>query len=98
LISGFIELHKLSGRPWWHTFKGVDFFNNRKGAEVKRELPPREEAVKRFQHHGIEVQPLTRQNIFGTKNPPNKKWWQYWLFKQYHLYKWKGYKKNGKIE
>jgi hypothetical protein len=99
LISGFIELHKLSGRPWWHTYKAVDFFNNRKGAEVKRELPPYEEAVKKFRQHSIDVLPLTKENIFGTQTPPNKKWLEYWLFKQYHLrYKWKPYKKNGKIE
>lgn len=97
-IPGFIQLHTLKGRPWWHTFKGVDFFNNRRGAEVKRELPSREEAVEKFKQHGMEVMPLTKENIFGTENPPNKKWWEYWLFKQYHLYKWKQYKKNGKIE
>ena len=99
LISGFIELHKLSGRPWWHTHKAVDFFNNRKGAEVKRELPSYEEAVKKFRQHGLDVQPLTKENIFGTQTPPDKKWWQYWAFKQYHLrFKWKQHKKNGKIE
>lgn len=99
LISGFIELHKITGRAWWHTFKAVDFFNNRKGAEVKRELPSREEAVEKFKTHGMDVVPLTKENIFGTQTPPDKKWWQYWLFKQYHLhYKWKQYKKNGKIE
>lgn len=99
LISGFIELHKLSGRPWWHAFKAVDFFNNRKGAEIKRELPSYEEAVKKFNQHGIDVRPLTKENIFGNQTPPNKKWLEYWLFKQYHLmYKWKPYKKNGKIE
>jgi len=99
LISGFIELHKLSGRPWWHTHKAVDFFTNRKGAEVKRELPSYDDAVKKFRHHGLDVQPLTKENIFGTQTPPYKKWWQYWAFKQYHLrFKWKQHKKNGKIE
>ncbi|MBL7742453.1 MAG: hypothetical protein JNN00_03160 [Chitinophagaceae bacterium] len=99
LISGFIELHTLTGRPWWHAHKAIDFFNNRKGAEIKKELPSREEAVERFKHHGIDVVPLTPANIFGTQTPPDKKWWQYWLFKQYHLqYKWKAFKKNGKIE
>jgi hypothetical protein len=99
LISGFIELHKISGSAWWHTFKAVDFFGNRKGAEIKRELPPYEDAVKKFRQHGMDVQPLTKQNIFGNQTPAGKKWWQYWLFKQYHLqYKWKAQKKNGKIE
>jgi hypothetical protein len=99
LISGLIELHKLTGRPWWHAHKAVDFFNNRKGAEIKRELPSREEAVEKFRQHGLDVQLLTKENIFGTQTPPGKKWWQYWLFKQYHLkYKWKQYKKDGKIE
>lgn len=99
LISGFIELHKITGRPWWHTYKAVDFFNNRKGAEIKRELPSREEAVEKFRQHGIDVQPLTKQNIFGTRTPPHMKWWQYWLFRQYHYqYKWTKYKKNGRIE
>jgi len=99
LISGFIELHTLSGRPWWHTHKAVDFFTNRKGAEIKKELPAYEEAVKKFRQHGMNVLPLTKQNIFGTRPPPDKKWWQYWLFRQYLFrYKWKAYQKNGKIE
>lgn len=98
-LPGFIRLHTITGYPWWHAHKGIDFFTNRKGAEIKKELPSREEAVERFSHHGIEVQPLTSGNIFGTRTPPGKKWWQYWLFKQYHLlYKWRAYKKNGKIE
>ena len=47
----------------------------------------------------MSVEPLTKENIFGTQRAPDKKWWQYWLFKQYHLqYKWKAYKKDGKIE
>jgi hypothetical protein len=99
LISGFMELHKLSGRPWWHTHKAVDFFNNRKGAEVKSELPSYEEAVNKFRQHGIPVVPLTKENIFGTQTPPNKGWLEYWAFKQYYLrFKWKQYRKNGKIE
>ncbi len=99
LISGFIELHKLSGRPWWHTYKAVDFFNNRKGAEIKKELPSYEEAVAKFNHHGMAVEPLTKENIFGTKRPPNKGWLEYWAFRQYHLrYKWKQYRKRGRIE
>ena len=62
-------------------------------------MPSREEAVEKFKHHGLEVQLLTKENIFGTQTPPDKKWWQYWLFKQYHLkYKWKQFKKGGKIE
>src|SRR5258706_7268852 len=97
-ISSIIELHKITGGSWWHTYKAVDFFDNRKGAEIKKELTSNEEAVKKFLRHGIEVLPLTKQNIFGTRTPPGKKWWQYWLFKQYHLnYKWKQYKRNGKI-
>lgn len=99
LISGFIELHKLGDHHWWHAHKAVDFFNNRKGAEIKNELPSYEEAVKKFRHHGMEVQPLTPQNIFGTKTPSTHRWWQYWLFKQYHLrYKWKAYRRKGLIE
>jgi hypothetical protein len=99
LISGFIELHTLTGRPWWHAHKAVDFFNNRKGAEIKGELPSREEAIEKFKQHGLEVKPLTKENIFGTQTPPDKKRWQYWLFKQYHLkYKWKQFRKEGKIE
>jgi hypothetical protein len=62
-------------------------------------LPSYEEAVKKFNHHGMDVLPLTKENIFGNQTPPNKKWLEYWLFKQYHLrYKWKPYKKKGKIE
>ena len=99
LISGFIELHKLSGYAWWHTYKAVDFFNNRKGAEIRRELPSYEDAVKKFNQHGIEVQPLSKANIFGTKTPAGKNKLAYWAFKQYHLnYKWKQYRKRGKIQ
>jgi hypothetical protein len=98
-IPGFIELHTLTGRPWWHAHKAVDFFNNRKGAEIKKELPLRDEAVKKFEQHGLTVKPLTAGNIFGTQTPPNKKWFEYWVFKQYHLrYKWKSFRKEGKIE
>src|SRR5882672_7140544 len=33
-IPGLIEFHTIKKeQPWWHTFKGIDFFTNRKGAE-----------------------------------------------------------------
>ncbi len=98
-VPEFIQFHTLAGNPWWHTFKGIDFFSNRKGAEIKRELPSREEAVVRFRKHGLDVQPVTQQNIFGDKKPAAKKWLEYYLFKQYHWrFKWKAHKKNGKLE
>lgn len=98
-IPGLIQFHQVKGAPWWHTFKGVDFFSNRKGAEIKRELPSREEAIARFQRHGLEVKPVSMENIFGSKRPASKSWWEYWLFKQYHYrLKWRPYRKGGKIE
>jgi len=98
-IPGIIRFHEIKKQAWWHTFKGIDFFNNRKGAEIAKELPSREEAVSRFRKHGVEVQPLGIENVFGTETPAHKKWWSYFLFKQYYFrYKWKAYKKKGKIE
>jgi hypothetical protein len=98
-IPGIIRFHEIKKQAWWHTFKGIDFFHNRKGAEIARELPSREEAVLRFNKHGVEVRPLGIENIFGTETPAHKKWLNYFLFKQYYFrYKWKTYKKNGKIE
>lgn len=98
-IPSLNEFRTEKGKSWWHTFKGIDFFNNRKGAEIARELPSREEAVTRFKQHGLDVRPLTRANIFGTATPPHHKSWQYWLFKQYHFrFKWKKYTRNGKVE
>jgi hypothetical protein len=97
-IPRLIEFHKIKGESWWHTFKGIDFFGNRKGAEIKKELPSKEEAIARFKKHGLEVQPLTRENIFGSDTPASQKWWRYWLFKKYHWFNWKLFKKNGKIE
>jgi hypothetical protein len=99
-IQGLMSFNNVNnGIAWWHTHKGIDFFKNRKGAEISRELPEREIAVDRFKRHGIEIKPLTIKNIFGTKAPPGKKWWEYWLFKQYHWrIKWKSYKKEGKLE
>lgn len=39
------------------------------------------------------------ENIFGTGTPASQKAWQYWLFKQFHYrFKWKNFKKNGKLE
>lgn len=97
-VPGLNEFQTTQGEAWWHTFKGIDFFDNRKGAEIRRELPSREEAVERFRKHGLSVQPLSLRNVFGTGTPGNKKWWQFWLFKQYHYrYKWKRHRKGGKI-
>lgn len=98
-IPGLIEFHTLKEGGWWHTRKAVDFFHNREGAEVEKELPSREEALKRFSKHGINIQPLTKQNIFGNKKISFLRWWQSWLYKQFFLrVKWKPYRKNGKIE
>jgi hypothetical protein len=95
-LNGFVQDR---GIPWWHTFKGIDFFGNRKGAEIARELPSRDEAVARFKRHGIEVKPLTRQQIFGTQTPPGKSAWKYWLFKQYLFrFKWKAFRRGNRIE
>lgn len=98
-LPEIIELHKIKGDPWWHAFKGVDFFNNRKGAEIRKELPSREDAVAKFKEHGVDVQPLTRQNIFGAKKPRTQKWWQYFAFSRFHYdVKWRKYKKQGRVE
>ena len=98
-IPGFIEFHKLKNGEWWHTQKAVDFFHNRQGAEVQKELPTREEALKRFSQHGISIEPLTKQNIFGNKKISFLRWWQSPIYKQFFLrVKWKSYRKNGKIE
>ncbi|RYY53347.1 MAG: hypothetical protein EOO09_18310 [Chitinophagaceae bacterium] len=97
-IPGIIEFHKLEKDSWWHTFKGIDFFRNRKGAEIKNELPSREEALQRFAAHGIDVMPLSRRNIFGKTNISRKGLPQ-WLRARYHYnYRWKQFKQNGKLE
>ncbi|MEO8405318.1 MAG: hypothetical protein ABI480_12005 [Chitinophagaceae bacterium] len=97
-IPGIFAFHEIKGEPWWHTFKGIDFFKNRRGAEIKNELPSREEAVNRFQKHGLDVKPLSKTNIFGNKKPRGEKSWRYWFFKQYHWFNWRSHKQNGKIE
>jgi hypothetical protein len=98
-IPGFNEFTTTKGLAWWHTFKGIDFFNNRKGAEIRNELPSREEAVKKFAQHGLQVRPLSMANIFGTQRPSNVKWSEYWLMKQFRFhFLWKAFKKKGKIE
>ncbi|MEO5562645.1 MAG: hypothetical protein ABIR18_04400 [Chitinophagaceae bacterium] len=97
-IPGLIEFHKAKTYSWWHTFKGIDFFRNRKGAEIKNELPSREDAVTRFEKNGISVQPLTKENIFGTHTPSSQKWWRYAALKRYYWFNWKPFRKNGKIE
>lgn len=98
-IPGLIEFHTLKDGGWWHTKKAIDFFHNREGAEVQKELPSREEALKRFSKHGVSIEPLTKQNIFGNRKISFLRWWQSWLYKQFFLrIKWKKYRKNGKIE
>ena len=98
-IPGFIEFHKLKEGGWWHTQKAIDFFHNRQGAEVQRELPSREEALQRFSKHGLTIQPLTSQNIFGNIKIPFLRWWQAPIYKEFFLrVKWKRYRKKGKIE
>jgi len=97
-IPGFIEFHKLKN-GWWHTSNAVDFFHNRKGAEVQRELPSREEALRRFEKHGVTIGPLNSLNIFGKEKISFLRWWQSPLYKQFFLRViWKKYRKNGKIE
>jgi len=99
MIPEFMQFHKLKEGGWWHTKKAVDFFTNRPGAQVKDELPSREEAIRLFKRHGLEIQPLTRKNIFGRKKVDFLNKWQSFLYKQFHLQvKWKKYRKNGKIE
>ena len=98
-IPGFFEFHTLKGDGWWHAQNAVDFFHNREGAEVQEELPSREEALKRFNKHGINIYPLTKQNIFGNKKISYLRGWQSWIYKQFFLrMKWKQYRKKGKIE
>ena len=97
-IPGIFTFQQVKGEPWWHAYKGVDFFKNRKGAEIKNELPSREDAVSRFHHHGIEVTTLSKSHIFGTKKPRGGNKWKYWLFQQYHWFNWRAFKKNGKLE
>jgi hypothetical protein len=98
-IPGLFTLHSISGSGWWHTPKGIEFFTNRKGAEIARELPSREEAMRRFQHHNLEIRPLTGRNIFGDKKISFLRWWQSPIYKQFFLrMKWKEFRKNGKIE
>jgi hypothetical protein len=98
-IPGLMEFHKVKGDSWWQTFKGINFFRNRKGAEISHELPSRQEAVEKFRHHGLAVEPLSMENIFGSRTPANKKRLEYWLMKQYHWnFLWRSFKKNGKIE
>lgn len=98
-IPGLIEFHTIKGQPWWHAYKGIEFFTNRKGAEIRNELPSREEAAGRFRKHGLDVQPVTKENIFGTKAPAHQGWLKYEAFKQFHWnFKWKSYKKSGKLE
>ena len=98
-IPGFIEFHTLQDKSWWHTFKGIDFFDNRKGAEIKKELPAKDEAIARFRKHGLDVKPVSLSNIFGKNTAAGKKPLEYFLFKQYHWrFKWKSYKKNGLLE
>lgn len=96
-IPGIFSFQNIQ-EAWWHTHKGIDFFKNRKGAEIQNELPSREEAVRRFNRHGLEVTPISKSNIFGTKKPKGAQPLRYWLFKQYHWLGWKRFKKNGKIE
>lgn len=99
LIPGFIEFHKLKKEVWGDTERAIDFFHNRKGAEVRNELPSYEEAVQRFSNHGLESQALTRRNIFGNAKIKLWKGWRSELRKQFLLrFKWKQYRKNGKIE
>jgi len=98
-IPGIIEFHKLGTSAWWHTFKGIDFFNNRKGAEIRHELPSREEAVERFSHHGIETRPLSIRNIFSSGAPAGRSALAWWLFKQYHYrFRWKAMRRKKLLE
>jgi hypothetical protein len=98
-IPGLMEFHTLKEGGWWHTKKAVDFFHNREGAEIEKELPSRQEALQRFNQHGVTIQPLTSKNIFGNKRIPFLRWWQSWIYKQFFLrVKWKNYRRKGKIE
>lgn len=98
-LPALIEFHKIKGSSWWHAYKGIDFFTNRKGAEIKNELPSRDEAIARFKKHGLEVQPVSSENIFGSKAPASQSWLKYEAFKRFHWnFKWKKYKKGGLLE
>ena len=98
-IPGLFTQDSITEGGWWHAPKGIEFFTNRRGAEIARELPSREEALRRFQHHKLEIAPLTAKNIFGNKKLNGLSWWQSPLYKQFFLkVKWKQYRKNGKIE
>ena len=98
-IPGIIEFHKLGKDSWWHAFKGVDFFNNRKGAEIRNELPSRDEAIALFNTHGIETKPLKRSQLFGHPDKLSRKGLAQWLNGYYHFnIRWKAYKKKNLLE
>jgi hypothetical protein len=98
-IPRLFTLDSIQGEGWWHASKGIEFFTNRRGAEIARELPASEEAIRRFNNHGLEIRPLSSENIFGNKRINGLRWWQSPLYKQFWLrIKWKPYRKHGKIE
>jgi len=73
---------------WEHAFKAVTFFENRKGSNAPAELPPYEEAVRRFAGNGVSVRPLSYYNLYGPVRLPGgpraaletgKKLWNYYV-------------------
>lgn len=49
---------------WLGTMESFLYKPEQKYVETKGELPSKEEALKRFERQGIELKPLTRQNLF----------------------------------
>ncbi|RZK36520.1 MAG: hypothetical protein EOO61_10240 [Hymenobacter sp.] len=77
-----------AGANWAHTFRGITFFENRKGSQAQAELPTYEEALQQFAAHGVRIRPLAYYNIFGPVTFPGsvqdaietgKNLWRYYV-------------------
>jgi hypothetical protein len=73
--SEAVDLAGPSHTPgyWSHTPGAVTFYENRKGSEIKNELPSYEEAMRSFIKQGIAIKPLTYYDIFGPLSFPTTK-------------------------
>ena len=61
----YLRSFQDTNRPWNGTFWGMFYKKKQKWVEVDGELPPVDEAIRRFANQGVEIRDLTRKEIFG---------------------------------
>lgn len=63
-LPEFITLHDLT-HPWPHVRKAFEYRTSQPGVNGEKELPDPEVALQRFRQFGLDIQPMTFEQVYG---------------------------------